>query len=276
MPTYAQHRGWIGASTFLLFSFTIAWAAWGLCMFLAANGASQDKITPVVILGSFGPFLAVGLAKIVEGGPAAAIIFYRRVLDWHMKWPVFIISFLSVPTLALITAAVFEHGRPELTLSLGDLPKEYLWLMLLGGSFGEEFGWSYLSDQIDLRLPHAPEIAVVGLIWALWHIPLFFLDIPGLSQKFVPFAAFLAMSLAMRALFSWAYHRSGRSILSNLLMHNGLNVGFSLALIVTPTSGSNQPRLWCLSVLAATLAALLWWLMPIDRTIYRQRPDLGS
>jgi hypothetical protein len=181
-----------------------------------------------------------------------------------MGWWVFIFSLFLVPVLAIATAACFDHGWPSFGPSLSQIPMMYLWLLILGGPLGEELGWSYMSDRLDRHLSVVTETCIVALVWAVWHLPLFILDIPGLSQKYVPFFVFVAMSLAMRALFSWAYHRGGRSIPSNILMHNGLNVGLSLVTIVSPQLGTLQPRLLVLSALTATVALLLWWMWPPD------------
>ncbi|TPG40553.1 hypothetical protein EAH79_11685 [Sphingomonas koreensis] len=74
---------------------------------------------------------------------------------------------------------------------------------------------------------------------------------------------FLALSFATRGLFAWTDYRGGRSILCNLLMHNGLNVGLSIVAVVLPEIGSAQPRLWCSSVLLALVAAALWSFWPV-------------
>lgn len=255
----------LSAKLFVGIGFAFAWVCWGLCWLLKSRASSATLIESIVIAGSFGPFFAAGVCALLEGGVSGTLAFYRRAFDWRMGWPVFLLSLLLVPSLAWIAAALFERGLPSIHPSVARIPRMYLWLLVLGGPLGEEFGWSYLSDALDRRMSVIVETVLVGLVWALWHLPLFFLDIPGLSQKFVPFTAFLAMSLAMRALFAWTYHRGGRSIPSNILMHNGLNFGLSLVTVVVPVIGSSQPRLWCLSALTAFVAGLLWWRWPISK-----------
>lgn len=102
----------------------------------------------------------------------------------------------------------------------------------------------------------------LGTIWAAWHLPLFVLEVPGLSQRFVPLSAFVFMSLAMRYLFSWSYHRGDRSVMSNVFMHNGLNFSLTIVTVVTASETSMQPRLWCVSGLAACTGFALWRFLP--------------
>ena len=259
-----------GAWIYLAISFSVAWVCWGLCWLLGTRGASASELTPLVIGGSFAPLLAAGVCSALEDGVPGMVGFYRRVLDWRMGWKVLVLSLFLIPALAWITAALFEQALPAVRPSLSELPGMYLWLLILGGPVGEEFGWCYLSDRLDRGRSLASATVSLGAVWALWHLPLFFLSIPGLSQQYVPFPAFVAMSMAMRALFAWAYYRGGRNILSNLLMHNGLNVGMSLVAIVLPVADSMQPRLWCMNVLAALCAAFLWWRWPARRTFHER------
>ena len=258
-----------GLALFLALSFSLAWACWGLCWYLGNRGGSSATLIPIVIAGSFGPFAAAGVCAAREGGFRGMIAFYVRVLQWRMGWTVLLLSVVSLPILAAVTAAIFEGGAPLVRPGLADIPRMYLWLLVLGGPVGEEFGWSYLSDRLDRRMSLRLASLVLGIVWAMWHLPLFFVEVPGLSQRFVPFPAFLALSFATRGLFAWTYYRGGRSILSNLLMHNGLNVGLSIVAVVLPTIGSAQPRLWCFSMLIALAAIALWSFWPLRQAVDR-------
>ncbi len=249
--------------TYVAISFLFSWAVWVACWLLARHGVSTDILTPIVILGSFGPFIAAGICTAAESGLRGMAAFYRRGLDWRMGWLVFGVSVVLMPALAILTAALFH--QPDIQIPLAELPLVYLWLFVLGGPLAEEFGWSYLSDLLDTRFSIALSTLLLAIIWGFWHLPLFFLSIPGLEQKFIPFPLFLFMSVAARALFSWSYHHSGRNILSNLLIHNGLNLSLSLVAIVLPLTGTMQPRLICLCTLTGLCAGVLWWLLPPRR-----------
>ncbi|MGA3248343.1 MAG: CPBP family intramembrane glutamic endopeptidase [Paraburkholderia sp.] len=251
---------------YLIISFGIAWAVWISCWNLRERGMVAAGLIPVVIAGSFGPFVAAGVCTALVGGLSGAVRFYGRVLDWRMGWSVFLTSVLALPVLAIVTAAWFERsgGLPTFHVTWAELPMIYLWLLVLGGPVAEEFGWSYLSDALDGRLELRVATLVLGVIWALWHLPLFFLDVPGLSQRFIPFAAFLALSITTRFVFSWAYHRGRRSVLSNLLIHNSSNLSLNLVTIVMPVAAASQPRLWCFCTLTALYAVLLWWRAPLS------------
>ncbi len=249
---------------YLCISFGLAWALWLVCWLIGA-GLVPLPLTATVILGSFGPFIAAGLCTAWTGGGRAMLRFYGRVLAWRMGWGVLAASLLLMPAIAVLAAAIYawQHGR-SLTFQIGwgDLPLAYLWLLILGGPVAEEFGWSYLSDRLDEKLPVRLATLLLGVIWAFWHLPLFFLVVPGLTQHYMPFGLFLMMSVGARYIFSWAYHRGGRNVLSNLLCHNGLNLGLTIVVIVPPVSGDDHLRLLYLALLSCAAALLLWITLP--------------
>lgn len=259
------HASRRGVLIYLAISFAISWAVWIGCWIASRHGTPGAALIPAVIAGSFAPFLASGLAVWRDGGAKAALSFYLRGLDLRMGWLVFAISVLLLPLLAIGTAATFAAlaGRAfNLQMGWSELPFAYFFLLILGGPLAEEFGWSYLSDRLDEKFPAIFSTLLLGSIWALWHLPLFFLVVPGLDQTFIPFPAFLAFAVGCRFLFSWAYHHGRRNILSNLLMHNGMNLALSLAPIVSPTHGDPQWPYLAFGVSAAVSAAALYKLAP--------------
>lgn len=229
----------------------------------------------LIIAGSFGPFVAAGLCITLRDGPAAALRFYMRVFEVRMGWVVFLLSFLLLPVLAIVSAWLYEktgHEPLSVQTSLATLPATYFWLLLLGGPVGEEFGWTYLADALDEHCSLLVSSVLISLVWALWHLPLFFLTVPGLAQRFVPFSLFVAMSFSTRFFFNWAYHRSGRNLLANLVGHNALNLSLSIVTIVTPAVGGDQTRLIYMMVGLALVTALLWRLLPVGASRSPRQP----
>ena len=154
-----------------------------------------------MIAGSFAPFLASGLAVWRDSGAKAALRFYLRGFDLRMGWLVFAVSVLLLPLLGVATAATFAAlaGRAfNLQMGWSELPVAYFWLLILGGPLAEEFGWSYLSDRLDEQFPAISSTLLLGVIWAVWHLPLFFLAVPCLDQTFIPFPVFLAFAVGCR------------------------------------------------------------------------------
>jgi membrane protease YdiL (CAAX protease family) len=96
----------------------------------------------------------------------------------------------------------------------------------------EEPGWRGVALEL-LRIRSAPAVAaiLIGIVWALWHLPLFFLE--GTYQHALGFGSarfwlFNFFLLLLSVLYVWLCNGSRGSILIAILAHAGTNVAGSL------------------------------------------------
>lgn len=257
-----QNRGLI--ALYLAVAFIMAWALWFVAILITRHVLSLPLV-PILMVGSFGPFVGALVVTLAEGGPRNALRFFARIFDPRMGWAVFLVSFFLMPVLAVIVEfahAGLTHGQPHFTMTLAELPMSYLFLFVLGGTLAEEYGWSLLSDKLDGVLPLKRATLVLGVIWALWHLPLFFIVAPGMIQGYTPFYIFLIATVALRFLFAWAYHRGGNSILSNMLFHTASNLAYSIIALAPSPEDMSTGRMWMLAGLNIVAAVALWIVAP--------------
>jgi hypothetical protein len=255
---------------YLIVAFVMAWSLWLVALLITRHALSLPLV-PVLMVGSFGPFVGALVVSLVEGGPRQALRFFTRGFDPRMGWTVFLVSFFLMPVLAVVIEFVhagLAHQAPHFTMTLAELPLSYLFLFVLGGTLAEEYGWSLLSDKLDGVLPLKAATLVLGIIWALWHLPLFFIVAPGMIQGYTPFHIFLVATVAMRFLFAWAYHRGGNNILSNMLFHTASNLAYSIIALAPSPEDMSTDRMWMFAVLNIASAATLWIVAPP-----RKNPD---
>jgi len=253
---------------YLLTSFSIAWLFW-LLVWFSTKGVLSLPLTPVLIVGSFGPFIAAALCTWLQGGPGFLLRFFARGLQWRMGWRVFLLSIGLAPLLAIVVEAIHArtaHVPIHFLMTWSDFPLAYLWLLFLGGAFAEEFGWSYLSDRFDTYMSPTRAAFVLGAIWACWHLPLFYIIAPGLTQAYTPFPIFLVTLISQRFLFSWCYHKSGGSILSNILFHNAVNVAFDIVNIAATPEDPSLQKVLLFAGFTAVSAAGIWLRFPLSRS----------
>jgi len=256
------------ASIYLVLTFLIAWVFWFLAWLHTRHFAIPIPLITLVIIGSFGPFLGAGIGSWIEGGPRGMLRFYARALNLRMGWMVFLVSFCLMPILAMgaeLLRSSLAHAPFVFTMTWAALPMSYVFLFFLGGTLGEEYGWSYLSDKLDALLPLKPAVFVLGAIWALWHLPLFFIIAPGLVQAYTPFYMFFLCTVALRFLFAWGYHRGGGSIMSNMLFHTASNLAYSLVVLAPSPGNPARDNYWYFTILCFLSAILLWALFPVRR-----------
>lgn len=259
-----RYRSGILIGWYLAVTFGVAWALW-LVAWLITQQQVSLPLFPVLVVGSFGPFFGALIATLKEGGARNALRFFARLFDLRMGWSVFLVSFFLLPILAVIAEllhARFTHAAPHWTMTLSEAPLNYVFLFLIGGTLAEEYGWSLLSDKLDVVLSLKASTFVLGVIWALWHLPLFFIITPGAIQGYTPFYIFLTATVAMRFLFSWAYHRGGNSVLSNMVFHTASNMAYSIVALAPSPDDMSTDRLWMFAVLNIASAVVLWRIAP--------------
>ena len=177
------------------------------------------------LLGLFGPL--VGAVAVVEAlhGREGLNGLRRRfaVRGRHVKW---LAVALGLPPVLLIPVWLLEQYAGFTTpLALGPITGMSVALAFL--VVGEEVGWrGFALPQLLERWPALWSGIGVGVVWALWHLPNFFL--PGYPHQGLPFAAFLALVVSYSILFTWLHRRTEGNLSVAVVFHAALNL-FSLA-----------------------------------------------
>jgi membrane protease YdiL (CAAX protease family) len=87
-----------------------------------------------------------------------------------------------------------------------------------------------LADRFGLPIASL----MLGLIWAIWHLPQFY--VAGADSYHQSFIVWAAQVVAMSVAFAWAYAKSGGSLLLVMLMHAAVNNSKDIVL-----SGASVP-----------------------------------
>jgi uncharacterized protein len=98
-----------------------------------------------------------------------------------------------------------------------------------GSALGEEVGWrGYALPRLQSRRSALGASLILGLIWAFYHLPLFFTGqafrSPGL---FVPF---VISTSALSVILTWVHNSIGGSLLLVVLLHATANLPLTLLL----------------------------------------------
>jgi membrane protease YdiL (CAAX protease family) len=242
---------------FFVLTFGISWAAW---LPMALSGLSSPWIR---ILGTFGPTLSALIILAITQGRSALCEIGRRLLIWRVGFGWYLVVFFI--TAVIILPAIGIHlllgGRG---LEWNDPSQLYLILpaflqILFLGALGEEIGWrGFALPRLQRPFNALWASLVLGAIWALWHLPLFWMPQDFHSQ--IPFGLFLLQELGLTILFTWIYNNTRGSLLLASLFHAASNTTIGvLPVIPADAAGSLRP-LWLsvglLSVLAIGIVAV--------------------
>ncbi|HEY8599061.1 MAG TPA: CPBP family intramembrane glutamic endopeptidase, partial [Thermomicrobiales bacterium] len=88
----------------------------------------------------------------------------------------------------------------------------------------EETAWrGFALPRLQARFNALSASLILGLIWALWHLPLFFLANTGQSK--MPFPGFVLDVVAVTIVMTWVYNHTRGSVLLAALFHAAFNAG---------------------------------------------------
>jgi membrane protease YdiL (CAAX protease family) len=206
--------------TFLLVTFAISWCLW------IPDIITGGKISLLIYAGGYGPFLSAALVVwIVERGVGLRLWFRRTFkLRISIIWYLLGAFFLPIGVVLLQFALyLLWGGQPDFS----DIPPLWLYLlnipilMLFAGG-NEEPGWRgfALPRLLTKRSPLTASL-ILGIIWAAWHVPLFFLPAWGGAET--PFIWFVANTVGLSFIMTWLYNRSRSSVFPVMLFHQATN-----------------------------------------------------
>lgn len=240
----------------------IAWT-WTFVGAAAFSGRSWLEFPAVILslVGLAGP-IVVPLLLIAAGRwdgrlDASPLAFLGRSLDprtlpgrWYL-WIIGLVLILALAPLAPDPSALQSRGLIEAG------PAAFLVVGLLGAL--EEPGWrGYAQEGLQRRLPVVVAGLVIGVFWALWHLPLFFIEGTYQQGLGVGTAAFWGFNLAIIAgspLYAWLYNASGRVVFAAALYHGLGNIAREL---VPDASWVAEVGVEAAMALVVTVAAWRW------------------
>lgn len=214
------------ARWFIFTTFLLSWLLW---IPMAISGHANQAL---LVAGAFIPSIIGIVLTASLGSPEERKNFTARATRFSMIKPVWYLFILCVFPLTMLfayTAVIATGGTPPSTtgmLTTLTHPSQlalFIVIMLIGGPLAEEFGWrGYLLDRLLQKYTALTASLVLGVIWAAWHLPLFFMKntIQGAMGVASPgFFIWTAQVIAMCVIYTWVYNHTHRSIISAILLH---------------------------------------------------------
>ena len=229
----------------LIFFATTYAFTWGF--FLAAKQLNPGPRTVMILVGAFGPSLVAVVLTARRGGRTQVKALLSRLLLWRVKlrWYAFALGFMAAVKLTVAVIYRVSHGRwPHFGAhSLGTIVVLIVLAGIIGGPLGEEIGWrGYALPRLAQRLGLAPASLVLGLVWSLWHLPLFVLSVGG-DQFGQSFPTYLLQVTALSVAMAWLMAGTDGSVLLAVLFHSAINQSKD----IVPSGVLGPDRAWALS-----------------------------
>jgi len=134
----------------------------------------------------------------------------------------------------------------------------YLYILIFT-ALGEEIGWrSYALPRLQAFFSPFSATLILGLIWVVWHLPLFW--IASTIQNQQPFSWFVLQIMGASFLYTWIFNRTNGNPLLPLLFHTSSNAAIGLLpILMLENDGSLRPLWIAVLMLWIAVGFILWF-----------------
>ena len=268
----------------LFFGTTYA-ITWGFWLAAIALEVPFDSAAGLVLLlvGLTGPGIAgIGFVYLVydERGRMDFWNRLKQVRRIGVKWFLVILLVPVAVTLVATVVAVLVGG-PGATWGEGVQAFGANPLAIVPALFFatlppilEELGWrGYALDRLQLHSSALIASLILGIVWAVWHLPLFFIE-GSFQAEAVGFGTtgfwlFMIGIVALSVVFTWVYNNTSRSIIAIILLHGWVN-------FVSETIEVGDVFYYAHWVLLAVFLPVIWGAKTLTNAEETPRPPLPT
>lgn len=244
--------------------------SWGIWLWMLSRGMRvAPGSTASHLPGLLGPMAGAVVTELATAGRAGLARLGRRIIRRPRRTGLALTAILAPPSVAALAfAALAARGKaippvadflayPGLPTALASVPGLALVIILNG--YGEETGWrGWMLPELAPRLGAFRATLAVAAVWAVWHLPLFWLN-ASLAALVGPMLVGWLVGLACGAFaLSWLWIQTG-SVTVLALWH----VAYNLAVATPATAGT---------VAAAVSAAVMLWGAAVAVYWFRRAP----
>lgn len=233
-----------------------SWLFW-IPVVLTGMDISMTPGIVLFIIGIFGPAVSAILLTCLTGDQQERREYWSRLTSFKRirpRWYAIIILLAPVcSVLAILTGLVIKGNIPAVDTAVGYVTHPltivpFAIVTMIYGPFPEELGWrGYALDRLQRKWNALASSLVLGVIWAVWHMPIFFMRGSLLSEVLPLWSTQFWVSmgpgiLAIAVVMTWIYNNTQCSTLAAILFHFIMN--FTLEFLRLPGDLKTYQFLW--------------------------------
>lgn len=216
-------------------TFLWTWLFWGMAIVKGASVETAAGGIPM-LLGVLGPMVTGITFTYLTRDREGRRDYWTRIIDFKRipgKW--YLAIFLFVPVLNILaafidmltggTGATWGEATRNVLTNPSSIVLSILFSSLI--PFIEELGWrGYVLDRMQEKYSALVSSVILGVIWSVWHLPLFFVQgtyQAGLGVGTQAFWLFILGVLPLNLPFTWIYNNTNRSTLAVFFFHSMVN-----------------------------------------------------
>lgn len=242
---------------FYLITFACTW----LCWFFAIYFNEGASLYIGMILGLVAPAAVAVITVLTSKNKALKQDLKRKIVGFYRikpKYILFAVLIFGAAVAAAIGVSVLFGGSvkqfsftEDFSFSIGGTSAL---LTIFLASTIEELGWrGYGEDAVGAYNSWFKESIIFGCIWAVWHIPLFWVngtyqyELREMGWLYV--VNFLVSVIPLDFIQTWVYVKNNRSMLATIIFHLFINI-FQEKVNMTPETK-------CIETIFVIIAAAL-------------------
>ena len=234
METHAKEKKLL--LPFFLITFGIAWGVPGLLLLLSSYlgfSISLAEGAPLSFLYVWAPAISAFTVILVRTGWRGLIRYLKKILTISGHWGWYLLLLVFFPMISLVSSLLsgLTGGpgfvAPQISASA------FLLAVLSTGIYGpfEELGWrGFALPLLQRRYGGLTAAVILGFIWALWHVPAFFLPtiMTGAMEggALIVLLRFFIGTIVTSVFITVLYNGTGGCVLAAFLYHWIMNLPY--------------------------------------------------
>jgi len=235
-------------------TFLWSWLLWGVAIFIEPRFGFIS-----MVLGGFGPAVGAIISVYTIEGKGSIKKFIKQFLSLKFGWKVWLSIFLVLGISSLIAWIIPEFlGEDRIPTYLPGVYifPIYILITIFFGGGQEEIGWrGYISPYLEKKFGLIIGGLILGIIWAIWHIPLWFLA--ASTQKYMIFFGFMLGTIGYSYFYSWIIKESGNRLFSGLVAHGVANAFAALFPFLIMANNIKQTRFWLYQIIILIIGIII-------------------
>ena len=212
---------------FFLFSYAQVWIIYALYKGLDISfSMNPGQIGGRLYLaGAAAPLIAAVLVTAIVRGREGIFSLFKRSFSWRFS-PVWYLAAVAIPLAVTALSTMAAIGFNDASLPgrwfSPVFGSGFLVFFLIHDGLGEEIGWrGFALPRLQARLGPVGASIALGCIWALWHLPLFFIE--GSFQYGDSILMYMYLLTCWSVVMTLLVNKARGSVLVAILFHETAN-----------------------------------------------------
>lgn len=263
---------------FYITCFVTTWIFWIAAAITGKSGDDNGVSMILMLFGLMSPAVTAVTTVLTSKNRTLKQDLKRKMIGFYRINPLSIlagiIGFMVIVVLSVFLSLLFGQSIAQLSFtedfsfSIGGTSAL---LTILLAAVIEEIGWrGYGEDSVAAYFSWFTESIIFGFVWALWHLPLFWIEGTyhyGLRELGIGYVLnFLISVVPMGFLTTWVYVKNNRSMLACIIFHLFVNT-MQEKIAMTPQTK-------CVETIIVFIAATL--IVATNRKMFFEREHIGN